>query len=94
MKILLILLTLSFSPQAFCLTAEDIQKSLKQMEESGMFSKEQLKAASDKLNSMTPEEREALIKQGKEKVNDPEVQKKAKEMLEKYKAMKKDQASN
>lgn len=70
------------------LTDAQIQQSFDAMAKSGMFTKEQLKAAKERLENMTPEERAKLIEQGKEKLSDPEYQKKAKELLKQYKGKK------
>ena len=94
MKKLLLLLTLFCTQIAFGVSDAEINKSLDQMEKSGMFTKEQLKAARDKLNSMSAQEKQAMVEEGKKKLNDPEIQRKAKEMLEKYQQAQKKQGQN
>lgn len=66
MKVFLLgLLLLSFS-NAFALSDAEINKSLDQMEKSGVFTKEQIKAAREKFNNLSPEEKNTLIEKGKE----------------------------
>ena len=85
MKIFILILSLFLSLNSFSISDSDLKNSFEAMEKSGLFSEEQITAAKKKLESMTPEEREALIQKGKEKLSDPAFQKKAQELLEQYK---------
>lgn len=67
MKTLMLILLFLVCGQVFAVSDAEISKSLDKMEESGLFTKEQLKTAREKLNSMTPEEKQILIEKGQKK---------------------------
>ena len=78
----LILVTSTFA-FAEKMAKADIDKSLSQMEQTGMFTKEQIAAARVQLESMDKEQMKALYEKGKAKANDPKVQAQARELLKK-----------
>ncbi len=78
----LILLTSTFAI-AEKMSKAEVDSSLAKMEQTGMFTKEQIAAARVQLESMDKDEMKALYAKGKAKANDPEVQAKARELAKK-----------
>jgi hypothetical protein len=89
MKSFIFALVLVFSTLCFAQTGSvskaDIEKSLKQMEASGMFTPAQVKAARAQLEGMTDTQVNALTQQAHAKASDPKVQAQAKALAEKIK---------
>lgn len=78
MKTLLIVLSLAFCSHLFAQSQAEVAKVLDQMEASGKFSSEQIKAARKQLMGMDDSSYSALIEKATEKGNDPAFQKKVK----------------
>lgn len=70
------------------LTKEDIKKSLDQMARSGMFTKEQIKAAEKQLMGMSDDQLNAVVQKGIEQSKDPKVQEQAQKIAEQMKQQK------
>jgi len=85
MKIILITALLLFSFSALALSKAEIKQSLDQMKKTGMFTEEQISAAEKQLMGMSEADVKALSEKGKEAAKDPEMQKKAKSLVEKFK---------
>lgn len=86
MKLILILMCLiSASTSAFALSKEEIKQSLNQMKQTGMFTEEQISAAEKKLMEMSQEDINAISKKGMEAAKDPEMQEKARKIVEQLK---------
>ena len=80
MKTFLILFTLVFSVSGFCTSKAEVKMALEQMKQTGMFTPEQIAEAEKRLNAMSDEEMKALAAEGQKKAQDPEIQKKMREM--------------
>ena len=89
MKSFIFALVLVFSTLCFAQTGSvskaDIEKSLKQMEASGMFTPAQVQAARVQLEGMTDTQVNTLSQQAHAKASDPAVQAQAKALAEKIK---------
>jgi hypothetical protein len=78
MKIL-ILISL-FSVSLFAQTKADLNRMLGQLKAQGVFTEEQIEAARAQLQSMDQKDMDKLIQAGKAQMNNPEIQKKLKEI--------------
>lgn len=81
MKITILLALFSFS--LFAQTKEDINKMLEQMKSKGIFTEAQIKEAGTMLKKMDQKDMNKLIEAGKAQMNNPEIQKKLKELQQK-----------
>jgi hypothetical protein len=78
MKILILISLLSVS--LFAQTKADLNKMLGQLKAQGVFTEEQIEAAKIQLQSMDQKDMDKLIQAGKAQMNNPEIQKKLKEL--------------
>ncbi|MBT4791390.1 MAG: hypothetical protein HON90_07450 [Halobacteriovoraceae bacterium] len=84
MKLFLVSLFILGSLNVFAQTKAEVKAALDQMQASGMFSAEQIAASKKMFNDMDDKEYTALIQKAKEQSQNPEVQKKAQELLKNY----------
>lgn len=80
MKYLLVLSMACFSSLSFSQSKAEVSGMLKQLKAKGVFSEEQVKAAEAQLNGMSESQFQGMIQKGKQKINDPEIQKKLREL--------------
>lgn len=79
MKLFLLAAALITSPLVFSQDKAEINAVLEKLKAQGVFSESDVKAAQKQLNGMSDNEVNSLVKKGKEKINDPNIQKKLKE---------------
>ena len=80
MKLLITLGLLCFSGLSLAQSKQEVSDMLKQLKAKGVFSEEQVKAAEKQLNGMSDSQFNGMIQKGKQKINDPEIQKKLREL--------------
>lgn len=80
MKLLVTLSLLTFSTLSFAFTKAEINKQLAEMKAKGLFDEKAIEAAQKHLNGMSDSEIKSLSNKAKQKLNDPEIQKKLKEL--------------
>ncbi len=68
------------SVSLFAQTKADLNKMLEQMKSQGVFTEEQIDAARAQLQNMNQQDMDKLIEAGKAQMNNPEIQKKLKEV--------------
>lgn len=74
---------LSLSSLGFSQSQEDVAATLEQMKATGMFSEEQVNAAKAELMKMDKKDFDSMVVRAKEKSQDPELKKKAMEIIKK-----------
>lgn len=77
------LLLLSFN--GFTQERKDIEGILEQMESMGTFSPAQIKAAKERLNNLSDDELNSMVKKGHNAMRNPKLRKEAKEVIQQYK---------
>ncbi len=79
----IVLLLLSFNGLAQ--ERKDIEGILEQMESMGTFTPAEIKAAKERLNSLSDDELGAMVKKGHDAMRNPKLRKDAKDVIRQYK---------
>jgi hypothetical protein len=80
MKILIIIALMGISTLTLAQSKSDISSMLDKLKASGTFSDKDIAAAKAKLDAMSDKDVDSLVEKGKEKLNDPKIQDKLKEL--------------
>lgn len=81
LKSIVCISVLSISSFTFSQSQQDVAATLEQMKATGMFSEEQINAAKAELMKMDKKDFDFMVTRAKEKSQDPEMKKKAMELI-------------